>query len=57
MRRVYGAVFDTQTPPSGYVLLRFQVSGRDGATWVEPKYALPSDWTAGAAYDTQIQLD
>ncbi|KAI6707424.1 hypothetical protein NL676_010386 [Syzygium grande] len=57
MRKVYGAVFDTQTPPSGWVNLRFQVSGSHGATWVQPKNALPGDWKAGAAYDSQIQLD
>ncbi|XP_056160344.1 expansin-like B1, partial [Syzygium oleosum] len=57
MRRVYGAVFDTQTPPSGCVNLRFQVSGSHGATWVQPKNPLPGDWKAGAAYDSQIQLD
>ncbi|KAL3737899.1 hypothetical protein ACJRO7_019427 [Eucalyptus globulus] len=53
MRRVYGAMFDTQTPPIGELYLRFQVGG----SWVYPKYALPADWKAGAVYDSQVQLD
>ncbi|XP_030533670.1 expansin-like B1 [Rhodamnia argentea] len=57
MRRVYGAVFDTRSPPSGDVNLRFQVSWSTGANWVQPKDPLPRDWKAGATYDSQIQLN
>ncbi|KAK7850724.1 expansin-like B1 [Quercus suber] len=56
MRRAYGAVWDFASPPSGPIKLRFQVSGSSGIKWVEPKDALPSDWKAGAAYDSYIQL-
>lgn len=57
MRRAFGAVFDTANPPSGEINLRFQVSGSAGVYWVQSKNAIPSDWKAGAAYDTDIQLD
>ncbi|KAJ4848063.1 Expansin-like B1 [Turnera subulata] len=57
MRRAYGAVFDTPSPPKGSVSLRFQVSGSAGVTWVEAQNVLPSDWKAGAAYDSTIQLE
>ncbi|XP_057725919.1 expansin-like B1 isoform X3 [Arachis stenosperma] len=56
MRRVYGAVFDYANPPSGEINLRFQVSGSAGIYWVQSQNAIPSDWTAGAAYDSQVQL-
>ncbi|KAL4344095.1 hypothetical protein AHAS_Ahas11G0144100 [Arachis hypogaea] len=55
MRRVYGAVFDYANPPSGEINLRFQVSGSAGIYWVQSQNAIPSDWTAGAAYDSQDQ--
>ncbi|KAI3441941.1 uncharacterized protein J3R85_002004 [Psidium guajava] len=57
MRRAYGAVFDTQSPPRGEVRLRFQVGWSNGVTWVEPNHALPGNWEAGAYYDSQMQLD
>ncbi|OIV94089.1 hypothetical protein TanjilG_05469 [Lupinus angustifolius] len=56
LRRAYGAVFDTANPPSGEIKLRFQVSGNEGVYWVQSKNAIPSDWKAGSAYDTEIQL-
>ncbi|KAE8678008.1 Expansin-like B1 [Hibiscus syriacus] len=58
MRRAYGAVFDTTSPPSsGYISLRFQVSGSAGVYWVEASNALPNNWEAGVAYDSDIQLE
>ncbi|GMI63954.1 expansin-like B1 [Hibiscus trionum] len=57
MRRAYGAVFDTTSPPSGYVSLRFQVSGSAGVYWVEASNALPSNWEAGVAYESDVQLE
>ncbi|KAJ7952587.1 Expansin-like protein [Quillaja saponaria] len=57
MRRAYGAVWDAANPPSGEINLRFQVSGSAGVTWVQSRNAIPSDWKAGATYDTEVQLD
>lgn len=57
MRRAFGAVFDMASPPRGDISVRFQVSGTNGVTWVQPKKAIPGDWKAGAAYNTDIQLD
>ncbi|PKI38123.1 hypothetical protein CRG98_041488 [Punica granatum] len=56
MRRAYGAVFDLANPPSGDINVRFLVSGTNGVNWVHPNDGIPSDWEAGATYDTQIQL-
>lgn len=57
MRRAYGVVFDAENPPRGDLMLRFQVSGSAGVYWVQSKNAIPSDWKAGEAYDSQVQLD
>lgn len=57
MRRVYGVVFDYENPPSGELSLRFQVSGNGGVYWVQSKNVIPSDWKAGAAYDTMVQFN
>ncbi|KVH89758.1 Barwin-like endoglucanase [Cynara cardunculus var. scolymus] len=54
MRRAYGAVWDIPNPPEGALNLRFQVSG---SKWVQLKSLIPSDWKAGATYDTAVQLD
>lgn len=56
MRRAFGAVFDMPNPPQGPISLRFQVSGSAGLTWVVANDAIPSDWKAGVAYDSEIQL-
>lgn len=56
MRRVYGAVWDIENPPRGAVTLRFQVSGSSGQKWVQLQNVIPSDWKAGATYDSTIQL-
>ncbi|MFS7995821.1 putative expansin/pollen allergen, DPBB domain, expansin, cellulose-binding-like protein [Helianthus anomalus] len=54
MRRAYGAVWDMPNPPQGAINLRFQVSG---SKWVQLKSLIPSEWKAGATYNTAIQLD
>lgn len=54
MRRAYGAVWDIPNPPEGALSLRFQVSG---SKWVQLQNVIPSDWKAGATYDTAVQLD
>uniref|UniRef100_A0A5B7BDT7 Putative Barwin-like endoglucanase n=1 Tax=Davidia involucrata TaxID=16924 RepID=A0A5B7BDT7_DAVIN len=56
MRRAFGAVWDMSNPPSGGLNLRFQVSGSAGVKWVQLRNVIPSDWKAGAAYETAIQL-
>ncbi|KAL9448639.1 hypothetical protein AB3S75_016011 [Citrus x aurantiifolia] len=56
MRRAFGAVFDISSPPEGAISLRFQVSGSAGLTWVVANNAIPSDWKAGVAYESEIQL-
>ena len=56
MRRAYGAVWDMPNPPKGAISLRIQVSGGAGVTWVQAANAIPSDWKAGIAYDSTIQL-
>ncbi|KAM5573112.1 expansin-like B1 [Rosa sericea] len=56
MRRAYGAVWDTPTPPRRSIDLRFQVSGSSGIKWVQASNAIPADWKAGAAYTSAIQL-
>ncbi|EOY24195.1 hypothetical protein SCA6_005046 [Theobroma cacao] len=57
MRRAYGAVFDMASPPQGAVSLRLQVSGSAGLTWVQAPNVIPSDWKAGVAYESDIQLE
>ncbi|KAG9451691.1 hypothetical protein H6P81_004595 [Aristolochia fimbriata] len=57
MRRAYGGVWDMASPPRGNIDLRFQVSGEDGTqSWVELKSVIPSEWKAGATYDSSMQL-
>lgn len=56
MRRAYGAVWDMVNMPRGSTKLRFQVCGNSDITWVQSKNVLPSDWKAGVAYDSLIQL-
>ncbi|KAJ6706074.1 EXPANSIN-LIKE B1 [Salix purpurea] len=56
MRRAYGAVWDMPNPPKGAISLKIHVSGSAGVTWVQAANAIPSDWKAGIAYDSAIQL-
>ncbi|KAI3905139.1 hypothetical protein MKX01_017385 [Papaver californicum] len=56
MRKAYGGVWDITSPPKGVIKVRFQVSGADGQKWIQVSNAIPSDWKAGVAYDTAIQL-
>ncbi|OMP05414.1 hypothetical protein CCACVL1_01911 [Corchorus capsularis] len=46
MRRAYGAV-----------KMRFQVQGSAGLTWVQAPNVIPSDWKAGVAYESDIELE
>lgn len=57
MRRAFGGVWDMPNPPLGAIKLRFQVNGADGQNWVQVYNAIPSDWTAGVAYDSATQLN
>lgn len=60
MRRVYGAVWDIQNPPTGALSIRFRTE-RGSATaevdWRQATKVIPADWEAGAAYPSDIQLD
>ncbi|KAI8525980.1 hypothetical protein RHMOL_Rhmol13G0272700 [Rhododendron molle] len=57
MRNAYGAVWDMANPPPGAINIRAQVSGSAGQTWVQLSSVVSSEWKAGAAYDTSIQLN
>ncbi|KAL7175576.1 hypothetical protein ACSBR2_029221 [Camellia fascicularis] len=56
MRKAYGAVWDMANPPAGALNFRVQVSGSAGLKWVQLSSVIPSEWKAGAVYDTTIQL-
>ncbi|GMQ04659.1 hypothetical protein CsSME_00050005 [Camellia sinensis var. sinensis] len=56
MRKAYGAVWDMANPPAGALNFRVQVSGSVGLKWVQLSSVIPSEWKAGAVYDTTIQL-
>ncbi|XP_058106574.1 expansin-like B1 [Magnolia sinica] len=56
MRRAYGGVWDMANPPKGPLNLRFQVSGDNGQKWVQLRNVIPSNWKAGVAYDSAMQL-
>ncbi|KAL5973788.1 hypothetical protein ACLOJK_030445 [Asimina triloba] len=56
MRRAYGGVWDMSNPANGPLDLRFRVSGEDGEKWIQLRSVIPSEWKAGAAYDTAMQL-
>ncbi|KAG5102474.1 hypothetical protein AAZX31_17G143000 [Glycine max] len=53
LRRVYGAVFDYANPPSGAILLRFQVGY---GYWLPSNNPIPANWKPGATYDTKVQI-
>lgn len=59
MRRVFGCVWDVENPPRGPLTIRFQArsSVTGEVKWVQIDNAVPSDWKAGASYDTAIQFD
>ncbi|XP_077235162.1 expansin-like B1 isoform X2 [Tasmannia lanceolata] len=56
MRRAYGGVWDMANPPRGAINLRFLATGDEGQRWVQLRSVIPSDWKAGVAYDSAIQL-
>ncbi|PIN09249.1 hypothetical protein CDL12_18172 [Handroanthus impetiginosus] len=59
MRRAYGAVWDIENPPKGALLIRFQLSNEatGEVKWIQIAGAVPSDWKAGVAYETGLQLE
>ncbi|KAL1568953.1 expansin-like B1 [Salvia divinorum] len=60
MRRVYGAVWDTQSPPLGAAIsLKLQIVGTANAEakWVQLSSVIAADWKAGLTYDAAIQLN
>lgn len=56
MRRAYGAVWDMVDPPKGDLNLRFQLDGNGEQKWVQLSSVIPSEWKAGVAYDSTMQL-
>ncbi|GAA0159605.1 hypothetical protein LIER_16342 [Lithospermum erythrorhizon] len=57
MRRVYGTVYDLENPPMGVITVRIQVSTNGETKWVQLTNVIPTEWKAGATYDTSIQLN
>ncbi|WOL06129.1 expansin-like B1 isoform X1 [Canna indica] len=57
MERSHGAVW-AAVPPSGPLSVRMLLSGGDDGdeTWVLPPNNIPQNWTAGATYDSGIQV-
>ncbi|CAL5376143.1 unnamed protein product [Camellia sinensis] len=56
MRKAYSAVWDMANSPAGALNFRVQVSGSAGLKKVQLTSVIPSEWKAGAVYDTTIQL-
>ncbi|XP_042506280.1 expansin-like B1 [Macadamia integrifolia] len=57
MRRAFGTVWDTPNPPRGMLTVRSQLTGgADGPKWLQTNNVVPSEWKAGVAYDTSVQL-
>lgn len=59
MRRVYGAVWDTQSPPLGAAAISFrvQLAGAAETKWVQLAGVVASNWKPGLTYDASIQLN
>ncbi|XP_070005589.1 expansin-like B1 [Nicotiana sylvestris] len=58
MRRVYGAVFDLSSPPSGELNVRFLTSAGAETKWVQSdKAVIPAEWKAGLLYIHSALLD
>ncbi|XP_072982841.1 expansin-like B1 isoform X2 [Typha latifolia] len=56
--RSHGAVWAVVSPPSGPLSIRMLFSGDDDGdeTWVIPTNNIPQNWTAGAIYDSGVQV-
>ncbi|KAJ6714876.1 EXPANSIN-B3 [Salix viminalis] len=55
--RSNGAVWTTNSPPSGPLSLRMLFSDEDGdERWVVPVNNIPNDWKAGQTHDTGVQV-
>jgi len=53
----HGAVWDVVQPPTGDLSIRILVSDGDDEQWITAANVIPANWTAGAIYDSGIQLD
>ncbi|WOL07135.1 expansin-like B1 isoform X1 [Canna indica] len=58
LERSHGAVWAVASPPRGALSLRMMLSGGDDGdeTWLVPPNDIPQNWTAGALYDSGIQV-
>nr|CAD1818538.1 unnamed protein product [Ananas comosus var. bracteatus] len=59
--RSQGAVWAVVSPPTGPLSVRMLLSGNDDdddddETWVVPTNTIPQNWTAGAIYDSGVQV-
>jgi len=57
MCQSHGAVWDVVTPPMGALSLRFLVSDGNSQEWMSAANVIPANWSAGAVYDSGIQLN
>nr|AXQ39517.1 beta-expansin [Gossypium hirsutum] len=56
--RSHGAVWTTNSPPSGPLSLRMLLSGEDGdESWIIPVNNIPENWKGGETYDTGVQIN
>ncbi|BAT01603.1 expansin-like B1 precursor [Oryza sativa Japonica Group] len=59
LSRTHGAVWAAVSPPSGPLSIRMLFSSgapRGGDTWLVPTNIVPQNWTAGATYDSGVQV-
>lgn len=58
LERSHGAVWAVVSPPSGPLSIRMLLSGGDDGdeTWLVPINSIPQNWTAGAIYDSGVQV-
>lgn len=55
--RSYGAVWTTNSPPTGALSLRMLFSNDSGdETWIVPINSIPANWKAGNTYDLGVQV-
>lgn len=56
--RSYGAVWTTNSPPSGSLTLRMLFSNDDGdETWIVPVNSISENWKGGDTYDLGVQVN
>jgi len=60
LSRTRGAVWAAVSPPSGPLSIRMLFSSREpnggNQKWLVPTSIIPQNWTAGATYDSGIQV-